>query len=112
MSIMKAGREIPTGIVLLRLLRFQLSAQWRLLCAGRLDEALDANPHIATTVEALDNFPPPDSEQAEDLLGQCNAVNDRVLTAFKEEKQLLFGELFKIRVERQIDRFLREKALG
>lgn len=102
----------PTGIVLLRLLRFQLSAQWRHLCAGRMDEALAANDAIAATVEALEEGAPPKSEQAEDLMQACNEINERVLVAFQEEKQLLYGELFRVRVQRQIDEFLSEKAVG
>jgi len=107
-----AASLYPTGIVLLRLMRFQLSAQWRHICAGRMDAALETNERIAVTVEALEGGPPPDSEQAEDLLAECNDLNDRVLAVFQEEKELLFGELFRVRVERQIDRFLHEKAVG
>ena len=102
----------PTGIVLLRLLRFQLAAQWRHLCAGRMEDALAANENVAATVEALEEGVPPRSEQAEDLLNECNQLNERILSAFQEEKELLFGELFRVRVERQIDRFLQEKAVG
>lgn len=108
---MAAPHYHPTGIVLLRLLRFQLWNQWRFICTGRMETAIETNERIAVTVEALEDGPPPQSEQAEDLLNECNRLNDQILAVFREEKELLFGELFRVRVERQIDRFLQEKSI-